>query len=89
MKLDKYIKELCRTSNVSISPIKYNDLYTKLNNLNKLLAWGHEGSDKSPVCLCSRVLQHRVALLMKTDPPTYQGNLQFLCYMQILKDNLL
>lgn len=41
MKLDKYIKELCRTSNVSISPIKYNDLYTKLNNLNKLLAWGH------------------------------------------------
>jgi len=41
MKLDKYIKKLCRTSNVSISPIKYNNLYTKLNNLNKLLAWGH------------------------------------------------
>lgn len=41
MKLDKVIKKLCKTSSVSISPIKYNDLYTKLNNLNKLLAWGH------------------------------------------------
>ncbi|MDD4305858.1 MAG: ribonuclease HIII [Methanosarcina sp.] len=41
MKLDKDIKKLCKTTNVSISPTKYNDLYTKLNNLNKLLAWGH------------------------------------------------
>ena len=26
---------------VVITPVKYNELYTKFNNLNKLLAWGH------------------------------------------------
>ncbi|HJH28986.1 MAG TPA: ribonuclease HIII [Methanosarcinaceae archaeon] len=41
VKLDKQIKKLCRTSTISISPNKYNELYTKLENLNKLLAWGH------------------------------------------------
>jgi len=35
------IKKGYKHSIVSIGPEKYNDLYAKLRNLNKLLAWGH------------------------------------------------
>jgi ribonuclease HIII len=48
---DKKIKEIAdgirsligedRISIVPISPEKYNELYLKMNNLNRLLAWGH------------------------------------------------
>jgi ribonuclease HIII len=35
------ITGLCRTSVVAIGPAKYNEIYGKLKNLNKLLGWGH------------------------------------------------
>ena len=35
------IKLLCRHSIVAIGPERYNQLYAKIRNLNKLLAWGH------------------------------------------------
>lgn len=35
------IKTICPHSIIAIGPKKYNELYTKINNLNRLLAWGH------------------------------------------------
>lgn len=35
------IKEKAVYSVIVINPLKYNELYCKFNNLNKLLAWGH------------------------------------------------
>ncbi len=35
------IKSICKYSIVPIGPEKYNELYDKIGNLNKLLAWGH------------------------------------------------
>jgi ribonuclease HIII len=35
------IKKMCLCSVVTIGPAKYNELYTKIRNLNRLLAWGH------------------------------------------------
>ena len=35
------IKTLCRHSIVAIGPERYNELYKKIRNLNRLLAWGH------------------------------------------------
>lgn len=35
------IKELCPFSTIVIGNEKYNELYGKIKNLNKLLAWGH------------------------------------------------
>ena len=35
------IKRICPHSLVVISPERYNHLYTKIKNLNRLLAWGH------------------------------------------------
>jgi ribonuclease HIII len=32
---------VCRHSVVAIGPQRYNDLYAKIRNLNRLLAWGH------------------------------------------------
>lgn len=40
-KLAAVIKNNCVFSVVTITPLKYNELYYKLNNLNHLLAWGH------------------------------------------------
>ena len=40
-KLAAIIKNNCVFSIVTINPSKYNEIYTKFNNLNKLLAWGH------------------------------------------------
>lgn len=37
----KQIKEICIYDVVAIGNSKYNELYSKFNNLNKLLAWGH------------------------------------------------
>jgi ribonuclease HIII len=39
--LDFQIRSLCIYSVVVIGPEKYNLLYAKMKNLNKLLAWGH------------------------------------------------
>lgn len=39
--LEKIIKEKCVHDVVIIGPKSYNNLYEKLGNLNKLLAWGH------------------------------------------------
>src|SRR5689334_4132837 len=35
------IRQVCRHSIVAIGPQKYNELYAKIKNLNRLLAWGH------------------------------------------------
>ena len=40
-KLAAVIKNNCVFSVVTINPPKYNELYSKLKNLNLLLAWGH------------------------------------------------
>lgn len=40
-KMAAEIKNNCVHSIVKINPEKYNELYAKFNNLNKLLAWGH------------------------------------------------
>jgi ribonuclease HIII len=39
--LAEAIKGLCPHSVVHIGPKRYNELYDKIGNLNKLLAWGH------------------------------------------------
>jgi ribonuclease HIII len=35
------IRQVCRHSLVAIGPQRYNELYAKIKNLNRLLAWGH------------------------------------------------
>jgi ribonuclease HIII len=35
------IRTICPHSIISIGPQRYNELYTKIRNLNRLLAWGH------------------------------------------------
>jgi ribonuclease HIII len=35
------IRQVCRHSIVAIGPRRYNELYTKIKNVNRLLAWGH------------------------------------------------
>lgn len=49
------IKQNCLFSVVTINPEKYNELYAKFNNLNKLLAWAHSRAienllEKAPNC---------------------------------------
>ncbi|MCH7944712.1 MAG: ribonuclease HIII [Armatimonadetes bacterium] len=39
--LARVIKRTCPHAIVAIGPAKYNELYAKIGNLNKLLAWGH------------------------------------------------
>ncbi len=41
VKLAAAIKQACAFSLVVIGPEKYNELYQKIRNLNKLLGWGH------------------------------------------------
>lgn len=41
LKLEPIIKENAPYSVIAISNSRYNELYGKMNNLNKLLAWGH------------------------------------------------
>lgn len=35
------IRQVCKHSVVAIGPRRYNELYEKIRNLNRLLAWGH------------------------------------------------
>lgn len=39
--ISEKIKQMCPHNLVAIGPEKYNQLYDKMKNLNKLLAWGH------------------------------------------------
>ncbi len=39
--LRKIIRKECRYSVVAIGPERYNQLYTTMGNLNRILAWGH------------------------------------------------
>ncbi len=39
--LSKEVQKICPHSVVMIGPEKYNELYSKLHNLNHILAWGH------------------------------------------------
>jgi ribonuclease HIII len=41
LELSRNIRAVCPFEIVSIGPKKYNELYAKMRNLNKLLAWGH------------------------------------------------
>ena len=41
LELAKQIKSICPHSIIAIGPAKYNELYQKFANLNKLLEWGH------------------------------------------------
>jgi len=41
LELARKIRAVCVTTIVAVGPERYNTLYSKLNNLNKLLAWGH------------------------------------------------
>jgi ribonuclease HIII len=41
LEMSEPIRSLCPYSIVVIGPEKYNDLYEKIKNLNRLLAWGH------------------------------------------------
>jgi ribonuclease HIII len=41
LRLSTIIQRTCPHSVVAIGPAKYNELYLKFRNLNKLLAWGH------------------------------------------------
>ena len=55
LKLSNEVKKNAKWSVVVINPQKYNELYAKFKNLNKLLAWGHARAienvlDKEPKC---------------------------------------
>jgi ribonuclease HIII len=39
--LARLVTRSCRTNTVAIGPERYNALYSKILNLNRLLAWGH------------------------------------------------
>ncbi|MFH1649218.1 MAG: ribonuclease HIII [Candidatus Woesearchaeota archaeon] len=41
MKIARDIKALVPSTTITINPKRYNELYEKIENLNKLLAWGH------------------------------------------------
>ncbi len=39
--VNEKIRELCKYSIVTIGPERYNELYEKMGDMNRLLAWGH------------------------------------------------
>lgn len=41
LEMARDIKMICRHSLIAIGPQKYNELYARIKNLNRLLAWGH------------------------------------------------
>lgn len=41
LEMARDIRQVCPHSIVAIGPQRYNDLYVKIRNLNRLLAWGH------------------------------------------------
>lgn len=41
LELARDIRQVCKHTVVAIGPQRYNELYEKIRNLNRLLAWGH------------------------------------------------
>ena len=41
LELARDLRQVCKHSIVAIGPQRYNELYEKIRNLNRLLAWGH------------------------------------------------
>ncbi len=41
LEIARDLRQVCKHSVVTIGPQKYNELYPKFRNLNRLLAWGH------------------------------------------------
>ena len=41
LELARDLRQVCKHSIVAIGPQRYNELYEKIGNLNRLLAWGH------------------------------------------------
>ena len=41
LELARDLRQVCKHSVVAIGPQRYNELYNKIRNLNRLLAWGH------------------------------------------------
>ncbi|MFM9996684.1 MAG: ribonuclease HIII [Phycisphaerales bacterium] len=41
LEIARDLRQVCKHSIVTINPQKYNELYPKFRNLNRLLAWGH------------------------------------------------
>lgn len=41
LQLASDLRQVCKHSIVAIGPERYNELYQKIGNLNRLLAWGH------------------------------------------------
>lgn len=41
LELARDLRQVCKHSIVAIGPQRYNELYGKIRNLNRLLAWGH------------------------------------------------
>jgi ribonuclease HIII len=41
LEIARELRQVCKHSIVTINPQKYNELYPKFKNLNRLLAWGH------------------------------------------------
>src|SRR5947209_8254796 len=60
LKLSDRIRHFCPHSVIAIGPAKYNELYDKFRNLNKLLAWGHARSIEN-------VLEQQPAQLVISD----------------------
>jgi len=50
------IRAHCPHSIIAIGPAKYNELYAKFRNLNKLLAWGHARAIENVLEQCSATL---------------------------------
>jgi len=57
------IRATCPHSIIAIGPAKYNELYAKFANLNKLLAWGHARAIENVLELrpCSLVISDQFA----------------------------
>lgn len=56
LKLATVIRRTCPHSVVAIGPARYNELYIKFKNLNKLLAWGHARAIENVLDQCSASL---------------------------------
>jgi len=63
LRLADQIKRYCPHSIIAIGPAKYNELYDKFRNLNKLLAWGHARAIENvlEVQPCSLVISDQFA----------------------------
>lgn len=63
LRLADQIRRFCPHSIIAIGPAKYNELYEKFRNLNRLLAWGHARAIENvlEVQPCSLVISDQFA----------------------------